>query len=177
MRSEKVNNYLSDSKFYFFLYKLTLFILLLKLIIFLVPLDLDRKTSMGDLTSLHLAVIINNRAIASMLLGRGSTLWSFDSQGNSPLHYATSESLIRLLLKNDNILINQDLEAGVPLHSLTPLILRKNNKGQLPSEYYLANITLEEKKLSVIDLFHNAEKQALSFFSGDTSKKVLLEIE
>lgn len=95
--------------------------------------NIQMPTMLGSATALHLAVDADYRQVASLLITFGADVNSRDRNGNSPIYYAHSLPLIKLLLrynidvctKNKNTLTPKEYYEKVsPLNIFNPDIFR-----------------------------------------------------
>ena len=106
-------------------------------------LDIDRKTYIGQVTAMHLAVEFNFRQIAAMLITSGATMNVQDKHGNTPLHYVKSMTLLKLLLKTD-------IDVAI-----------RNKAGETALEYYLKTVLEEDHDKNLIDILRSRESSRM----------------
>lgn len=118
--------------------------------------DLNKPTKLGGGTALHLAVEKGYRQIASLLITHGANVNAVDSQGNTPLHLATTLPLVKLLLK----------------YPVDPIL--RNKKGQTAFESYQTRVPTAEQQREILDLLRMREEQRFLELARRQAKKELI---
>lgn len=77
--------------------------------------DVDARTVLGRETPLHLAVLGSHRRTAYELLREGANVDATNKYGQTPLHYATSCTIVRLLLNHGASATARDAKGDTPL--------------------------------------------------------------
>lgn len=120
--------------------------------------DVNKPTKIGAMTALHLAVEKGYRQIASILITHGATVNVQDSQGNTPLHLATTLPVVKLLFK----------------YPVDPSI--RNHQRLTPLESYQHRVEVEEHNREIIDLMRaNEETKFLENARRQARKEHILQ--
>ncbi|DAZ95745.1 TPA: hypothetical protein N0F65_006393 [Lagenidium giganteum] len=117
--------------------------------------DIFLRTMLGRCTALHLAVMNNHRAIVFLLLSHGADSLSRDRFGSTPMHYAKSISVAKLLLQYGGELTANNYK-------------RKNALECILAELALIDDTDEEQQL------HRIEFEKFLKWHGENEYKIKL---
>lgn len=114
--------------------------------------DFDRKTLIGEVTPLHLAVTGGHRQVCYMLLQQGADVHAEDKYGNRAAHYCFSRGVLKLLI------------------SKGASVLVKNRTGLSPRQYYMEHTAVEEISPRYLQFLQESEDEELK-------KKLSIDVE